>query len=183
MALIATAGASDANSYATVAEAQAYMDTLLTGTDGWSAATTARKEASLITATRLIDAAYRWLGSPTFSDQALGFPRTGLELNAQTVNPDTIPRQMKEATSEFARQLLTVDPATIITDTTSQGIEEAKAGSLSVKFTAVASEDRRLLPIPAYVAALIPSQWYEGGAGAIDNGDEPGTTNLIFDMI
>lgn len=183
MALIATPGAADANSYATVAQAQAYMDTLLTDASGWSTATTPTKEAALITATRLIDSWFRWLADPTYSDQALGFPRTGLYLNNQVVNPLTIPRQMVEATSEFARELLTVDPATIITDTAAQGIEEAKAGSLSVKFTEIAASDRRLAPIPAYVISLIPSQWYEGGAGAIDNGDETSNVRLIFDMI
>jgi hypothetical protein len=182
--LIATPGAVDANSYATVAQAQEYVDTLMSGVNGWADASTALKEGALQTATRLIDATFRWLGLPTYVDQALGFPRSGLTLNAQNVNSLTIPRQIKDATSEFARFLLIPSaPESIISDAAQQGIESVKAGSVEVQFTKMEQYDRRLLPIPAYVVALIPSQWYEGGAGAIDNGDETNKLHIIFDTL
>lgn len=182
--LIATVGAADANSYVTVAQAQEYIDTLASGITGWTDAATARQEGALQTATRLIDATFRWLGLPTYPEQALGFPRSGLELNGQSVNSLTIPRQIKDATSEFARfLLLPTAPESIISDAAAQGIEKVKAGSVEVQFTKMEQYDRRLLPIPSYVVALIPSQWYEGGAGAIDNGDATNQLRLIFDTI
>ena len=63
-------GKSDANSYASVADGDAYHDGHLYAT-AWTAATTANKEKALVFATRLIDAEFRFKGTKANSTQAL----------------------------------------------------------------------------------------------------------------
>ena len=103
MALISTLGASNAQSYISVAEADAILLVRVgVGTD-WSALTTPEKEAALITATRRLEqeefASYRYT-----TTQALQFPRatftdgvSGIEY-LQTL----MPMGVKLATAELA---------------------------------------------------------------------------------
>src|SRR6516165_6200699 len=67
-------GKADANSYATVAECDAYHDGHLYA-DKWAAATQAKKEAALVMATRLIDSQFQFNGFRAHSEQALQWPR------------------------------------------------------------------------------------------------------------
>lgn len=183
MALEATPGLATSDSYATVAEAQSYMDTLVSGTAAWADLTLAQKEGTLKTATRLVDLRYRWLRDPTYPGvQALGFPRTGLYLNSNPVNPLTIPPQIRDAISEFARQLATTDPATLITDVAAQGITRVKASSVEVEFSDK-QERSGPRPIPAYVESMIPSQWYEGGEGSWVNDPNASDGQVLFDSV
>ena len=70
----ATVGGENSNSYATLAEAQAYFDERL-NVDSWTAASTDTQNRSLIQATRIIDASYEWQGERASSTQALDWPR------------------------------------------------------------------------------------------------------------
>lgn len=168
MALIATPGASNANSYATVAEFDAYQ--LEQVFPKGATSTTTQKEAALITATRNIDARFKWKGTPTFPDvpQALGFPRTGLYWRGIPVDPLTIPSQLKAATIEYAGLLLTTDPS-VPNDVQVQGIKKVKASSVEVEFTGEGKFDI----ISPYVMALIPPEWYLSD-------EEAGKTVMIF---
>jgi len=87
MALEATLGGADSNSYLTVAEADAYFGDRL-HSEAWTAASAENKSAALVTACRSIEAhrlKVRREADPTFQDpiapmtsgQALGFPRYG----------------------------------------------------------------------------------------------------------
>jgi len=63
MALVlnATPGAADANSYATVADADAYHEGHLYAS-AWTSASNTTKEQALVMATRWLDAQVRWAG-------------------------------------------------------------------------------------------------------------------------
>jgi len=63
------------NSYASVAEADYYFEDRMS-VSAWTSATTADKEAAIVSATRQIDKEY-FVGRATSSTQALSFPRTG----------------------------------------------------------------------------------------------------------
>ena len=77
MPINATPGSPTADSYATVTEGGTFFAASLYP-EVWTAATVDNQERALKMGTRLLDAYFRWLGIRTYSDQALGFPRTGL---------------------------------------------------------------------------------------------------------
>src|SRR3954466_15851659 len=68
-------GLSDSNSYADVADGDAYFDGHLYPS-AWVLSASDRKEQALVMATRVIDAAYRFNGWRTSDAQALQWPRT-----------------------------------------------------------------------------------------------------------
>jgi hypothetical protein len=82
--IVATPGAADANSYLTLAEAEAIIDGLVQDADvtAWASATTDQKNRALFTATQRLDRE-RYLGARATDTQALQWPRTGVR------KPDT----------------------------------------------------------------------------------------------
>lgn len=131
MTLIATAGASDANSYCTKAEGDAYHETHLYASV-WTAATDQKKETALIMATRILDEQMDWAGLMASTTQALRWPRSGaLDRDRQQFfDPATIPTFLKNATAELARQLMTEDR----TKERSVGISSVTADTVEVVF-------------------------------------------------
>lgn len=102
-------GLSTANSYATVAEADAYHQSRL-HTSTWDAAYSTDKEAALIWASRLLDEHTNWCGTPATSTQALCWPRSSTYSKIGVLLSSTaIPADVKNATSELARRLLASD--------------------------------------------------------------------------
>jgi len=173
MILIATPAAANANSYATVAEADAYSDSRLF-TDDWLTGT-ADKERALAMATRLLDAFYTWTGSavtqkqsqnlpkfafyawtgtPSTETQALCWPRQGMySRNGFAIPSGEIPQPLKDATSEFARQLLVADRSAD-NDIEAQGITSIKAGPVSLTFKDMI--EKKVIP-DAVHSLLVPS--------------------------
>lgn len=97
MALDATVGGSSSNSYATVAEADAYFADLLTSA-AWTAVSD--KSAALVSATRLFEL-FQFHGEPLTTTQALAFPRVLYPLH----DGSAIPNEVKEALFEAALSL------------------------------------------------------------------------------
>ena len=103
-------GRSDANSYASVADGDAYHEGHLYAT-AWTAATTANKEKALVFATRLIDAEFRFKGTKASATQALQWPREGCRDadGDDYLANDAVPAAVVNATCEMARELLVKD--------------------------------------------------------------------------
>ena len=82
--IVETVSSPTANSYQTLAAAQAIIDGLVEDDDvvAWSSATTDQKNRALVTATKRIDRE-RFLGARASDTQALQWPRTGVR------KPDT----------------------------------------------------------------------------------------------
>jgi hypothetical protein len=82
--LDATIGGASANSYLTLAEAQAIIDGFVQDADvtAWASATTDQKNRALFSATQRLDRE-RFLGARATDTQALQWPRTGVR------KPDT----------------------------------------------------------------------------------------------
>ena len=80
----ATAGGASANSYLTLAEANAYVDAMVEGADvsAWASATDDQKNRALTYATQRLDRE-RFLGARATDTQGLQWPRTGVR------KPDT----------------------------------------------------------------------------------------------
>jgi hypothetical protein len=137
MALDTTVGGAAANSYASVVEADAYHQGHLYASL-WTGASTSQKEGALMMAARLLDAnPQAWTGSAAAETQALGWPRIGM-LNRNgfaipSAGATAVPQALKDAQSEFARQLIVID-RTADNAVIDQGIASLGVGSFNVAF-------------------------------------------------
>jgi hypothetical protein len=108
MALDATVGGSTSNSYVTRAEADAYFADRLNATD-FTGASTANRDAALITATRRIDEEM-FLGLKASTTQALKWPRVNVQdEDGYYFDSEAIPERVKQATFITALELLRAD--------------------------------------------------------------------------
>ena len=153
LVLVATPGASNANTYATKAEASAvggYFESRLFTTT-WTGATVADRNAALVWATTILDDWVDWTGSRVDDDQSLRWPRYSVEdKDGWTVDSDSIPEFLKNATSELAMHLLGGDP-TDAPDTL--GFTRLKVSSLELEVDKTDRDSETT--IPDHVKAMI----------------------------
>lgn len=102
--LVATAGASNANSYLSVAGADSIADGMV-GTLAWTTATETNKIKALITATNGLET-LGWVGERANETQALSWPRRHASCGDKTIADDDIPRELELATFDLANALL-----------------------------------------------------------------------------
>ena len=104
------AGLVDANSYADVADGDAYHAGHLYAL-AWTAASADQKAVALVMATRLIDAEYQFGGTRSVVTQSLQWPREDCpdpdagDMVAETM----VPKAVVEAACELARELIITD--------------------------------------------------------------------------
>jgi len=109
IAFDATVGGANANSYATVAQADAYSLANL-NRSAWLTATDTIKQTALTMATRLLDERIRWNGSKVTSAQRLRWPRMNTyNADGEAVGSTVIPEGVTNATAELAFWLITGD--------------------------------------------------------------------------
>jgi hypothetical protein len=115
-------GKVDANTYALVADGDSYHDGDLYGS-AWTDAATTSKEKSLVMATRIIDAFFRFNGFKRMVTQALQWPRrecqdpdddggivpAALLIRGGCLDETKVPTLVVQATCEMARELLEAD--------------------------------------------------------------------------
>lgn len=186
MAIDATVGGADANSYITLVDADAYFANRL-HTSTWDALTDPQKEAALIWATRVIEAKinaywdkkelpndatirilsdiksdtkcyFVWNGNPSSSTQALSWPRTGMKSKTGfDLGDDVIPSQLKDFQCELALKLAAED-RTEENAAAVQGLTRLKAGSIELGWKNEA-QNQSLIPASA-LQLLVKSWWY-----------------------
>ncbi len=128
MALNATVGAADANSYVTLAEATAYFSDRV-HSEGWDSLV--NQESALVTASRQLDWYARWKGSKVSNTQAMGWPRVGVTLaDGSAYTSVSIPAEVKVAVFELALSSIDTDRTA---DSDMAGLSEVKAGSVMLK--------------------------------------------------
>ena len=148
MAVDATIGGTDSDSYITVADADAYHDSHLYATT-WDNALTSNKEKALKMATRLLDERITWVGDKHTSTQSLRWPRSNVvDKDGYTVLTTEIPKAISNATAEFARHLLGSD---LTSASEGKGLDSVKADKVSVKF----SPSDRLDVLPEIVLEML----------------------------
>jgi hypothetical protein len=180
-------GKPDANSYADVADGDAYHDGHLYAT-AWTAATHARKEAALVMATRLIVSQFQFNGSRTSVSQALQWPRAEcpepdsglvtlsalLPILSNFVPYDSVPGAVVQATCEMARELLIADRTAsppcegVNTSQTSHATHDASGGTSGMTSISYSKVDTR--PIVSRVAQAMLEKFgalISGGGGAV----------------
>ncbi len=100
-------GLNTANSYASLAEADAYIESKL-GSSAWGTWSTKSESdriVALIQATQYLDAQYdgQWRGSRANETQALAWPRASVEDDdGYAVDDDVVPQKLKDACCEMA---------------------------------------------------------------------------------
>ena len=180
-------GLSNANSYASVAEGDAYFEGHLYAT-AWTGASAGSKAAALVMATRLVDSQYQFNGVRANEGQALQWPRERCpdpDRNLVTsslqspvlssfVPNDEVPAGVASAVCEMARELLIVDrtaapPGEGISSTqTSTASHDSAGGSSSQSSTTYSKEDTR--PIVSRVAQAMLAKYgalIQGGSGSV----------------
>lgn len=149
MALVVTPGSATADSYISVADADAYHFKM--GNTAWESADAIAKEEALRRGTRYIDARYRyrWRGQRTSGrDQALEWPRayaTGSLYPSYrywgdwpatnlTIEDDELPVELKNATAEAALREV-VAPGSLTPDVTmSERVRSESIGPISTTY-------------------------------------------------
>ena len=128
----ATVGGASANSYLTVAEADAYMETHPLFSN-WDGATAQEQINALIEGTRLLDDYFSWIGDIASDTQALRWPRTNAEdPDGRAVASDIIPDPVKRATAVMGTETLLSSVQAARDD---EGIHSVSvAGAVSVVF-------------------------------------------------
>lgn len=157
--LITTVGGDAANSYATLAEAEAYHDLNL-GSEAWFAAEEGDRIRGLVKAARRLNSE-NWIGERVTTTQKLAWPRIGAAKpdssgggigyyygGFEAYTETEIPEPVKQAQYELALALLAG-----FDDGDSDAIEEfSESGGMRVKF---AQPSRLSGELPAAVARLI----------------------------
>jgi len=156
------------NSYVTEAEADAYMVTRIDAAN-WTAATTANKEASLVTATQIIDN-NAWIGYSVSSTQALAFPRKNAVYfdnrlgQTITIASDTVPDLIKTAVFEQALHLLNHED---LLEGTVQTFENISIGSISISDSN--NDVTRISITPAYIMNPLRPLMHRGTSHGLHN--------------
>ena len=128
----ATLQGTTANSYVTLAEADAYFET--TPDDStWADKTDDQKNRSIISATRFIDD-FEFYGDRCTTTQALKWPRENYKVDGVKLTCTLIPDEVKVATLELARALANNPTALTGSKGTDGTYEEVKLGDLEVKY-------------------------------------------------
>lgn len=116
------------NSYIDVAGAELYFADRL-NTTAWDGATAGDKSASLIQATKAIEA-MKFLGTRYDSTQKLSFPRDGIYVDGILMDATVVPENVKEAVCEYAILMLQED-YTAPDDL--EAFSEVAVGSIKIK--------------------------------------------------
>lgn len=173
--VIATAGASNANSFITLAEYAYYHERRLP-LDPPVVVTGDIASRNVIAATRVLSSmivarkslrwdkegkpfyytSRTWTGVVATDTQALVWPMKGMyDRLGRAIAENVIPQELKDATSELAGQLGNSD-RTLDNDIVVQGITSIKAGSVSLTF----KEMIQAQVLPDAVLNLMPPSWF-----------------------
>ena len=128
----ATLEGASANSYVTLAEADAYFETTPDDSN-WANKTDDQKNRSLISATRFIDD-FEFYGKRCTTTQALKWPRKDHEVDGVELACTLIPDEVKVGTFELARALANNTTALTGSKGTDGTYQEVKLGDLEVKY-------------------------------------------------
>ena len=160
MALNATLGASDANSYVTLEEADAYFTDRMHAST-WEALSDPVKSNLLISSSQMLDWYIKWKGSKSTSTQFMGWPRTNATRPDGTeIEDDVLPPEVKTAVYEQSIANIEADR---MEDDPLAGIGQLKAGSLMIKAGAEKPNQTNTKPVPPQVFKIVSDLYNSGG--------------------
>ena len=146
MTIDAVPGSPTANAYCTVSQATDLLQEHL-DIEGWYTQSPeegqtlpARREAALISATRLIDSQVGWYGYPATTTQALAWPQAGqVGRYGRPLDATLVPRAVQQATAYYALALM---EATAANGQSSNGellVKSKKVGDVQITYQDVPS--------------------------------------------
>ena len=149
--LVTTPGASDANAFVSLVDANAFHKGRVHNSE-WNSASSGDKSAAIVMATRSLCYNYSYGGTRTEETGSLDWPRTDVtDEDDYDLASDTIPQFMKDATSEFAFLLLREDST--VAANISGSLKELEAGDVSLVWNQMDSDE--LPEIPKSVQRII----------------------------
>jgi hypothetical protein len=147
MSLVATVGASNANSYVTVNEADAYFADRLYAS-AWTGASSGDRAKALVTAARRLDQE-EFAGLKVTTTQGMKWPRyDAYDQDGNWYPTDAIPQAVKDGQCELALELLKGD---LLAESETKNLTSLKAGPVELQFKdqqtsgALTAQVRRLL--------------------------------------
>lgn len=147
MPVNATVGAIDANSYVTVAEADAYFSDSF-GKGLWASALPADKDALVISASRSLDQFITWSGQKTSDTQSMEWPRNNAYDKTGRLYPNNvIPGPVRFAAFELAYYMLQNGGLSFA----EQSVDRVKVGPVDVEFSEKSTDSG----IPNFIEALV----------------------------
>lgn len=162
MALIVEDGTGrpDANSYASVAAADAWNASQLDGAS-WDMLDVSDKERALITATDVIDSSLDWDGEPAEAFQALQWPRVGArDRGNRPIDRAALPRALPQATAELARVLAdrvaAGQSATAVASSAETAVRKVVLGEIEIEMADGAASSSASAAAAAAAQALLP---------------------------
>lgn len=168
---IITTPLEDANGYVDLEEANQILATLPDAqTRSWfnESLNDLKKKKLLITATRIIDENFTFIGRRSINEQALQWPRAYVPIDgiwpsgvyiADYVREDVVPSFIKVATADLARHLATTD---ILEKDPIDDLEEVQVGKIRVKFN-LGNNDTQIPP--SVLSTLQKWGHYQGNVG------------------
>lgn len=162
MALNATVGSPDANSYVTVSEASVYFSDRV-HSEAWDVFE--NQAAVLVTSSQMLDWYVKWKGFRSSTTQSMLWPRTGVtRRDDTTVEIDILPPELKVAVYELALSSLEADR---LADDPMAGIEQIKAGSLMVKADNGDYDSTEIDAIPEKVWKILKDLYMRGDVSVV----------------
>lgn len=144
----ATVGGASANSYLTIADADAIMEARYHTSTIWSTLTDAIKTQLLVSATFILDG-LKWEGYKASETQALRWPRTyAYDCDRYAIASDEIPQSLKIAVCEMAIQYYKSDK---FTDSGTEGFSAIAVGPIKLN---IDKYDRASL-IPRFISQML----------------------------
>lgn len=147
-------GLEDAESYLSVADADAYFTRR--GNSAWTG-TESVKEAALIKATQYLDYSYSWKGTIFSTEQALNWPRTGVQDNQGRDLDNSVPQKLKDATAELA--LVSLSSELLSNTDNSNYIKREKVEGLEVEYKDSAPSSIQYLSVDRMLSGLYASKF------------------------
>lgn len=108
LTLVVETGAGDnpaANTYISRADADTYHEGVIDGT-AWTDETEGDRDKALAHAARILETQFRWKGQRSFLVQPLAWPRSGVISDGVIFEETDMPKAIKDAQCEIARELL-----------------------------------------------------------------------------
>jgi hypothetical protein len=135
------AGVPYANSYVTLAYADAYFEVHPYYADAWAALPAAKRTVLLIGATQQIDLLFDWSGIQRTSTQGLAWPQHGAtDSNGNYIPANLVPPRVQQAVCEQAFYMSKGDPTAITSSgAASEGISKIKIDVIELDFTDTSS--------------------------------------------
>lgn len=146
-------GASNSESYASVADALTYHANR--GNDTWATITTTQQEQALRRATDFIEQRYNlaWQGYRSSSTQALSWPRNSVTVNGYVIGSALIPQILINATCEMALRAAAGE----LDADLERGVLREKVGALEVEYDKTSLEKKRYVAVENMLKPLFAS--------------------------